>query len=353
MLYPLVRPLLFQMDPETAHSFTMRMLDIAHQLRLDGLYRRKAARSPVQAMGLTFPNPVGLAAGLDKDGTHIDALAALGFGFIEIGTVTPKPQDGNPKPRMFRLPQHRAIINRMGFNNHGVDFLLDNVRNCHFQGVIGINIGKNATTPIERAVDDYLICLDKVYGCASYVAVNISSPNTKNLRQLQGEGELNALLSALKERQKLLADQHSRYVPLAVKIAPDLDDEEIAAIARLLIRHEIDGVIATNTTLARDALGQHPMAQEAGGLSGAPLTRPSTDFIRKLAENLDGALPIIGVGGILNGQDAIDKIEAGATLVQVFSGMVFTGPDLIGDCINTLAAHARATANAPPESKTD
>ena len=344
MLYPLVRPLLFQLDPETAHGFTMTMLDYAHRLRLDGLYRRKTARAPVQAMGLTFPNPVGLAAGLDKDGTHIDALAALGFGFIEIGTVTPKPQDGNPKPRMFRLPQHSAIINRMGFNNHGVDFLLDNVRNCHFQGVVGINIGKNATTPIERAVDDYLICLDKVYSCASYVAINISSPNTKNLRQLQGEQELDTLLSALKQRQSLLADQHSRYVPIAVKIAPDLDDEAIAGIAQQLIKHQIDGVIATNTTLSRDALGQHPLAQETGGLSGAPLTSASTAFIRKLAGQLDGALPIIGVGGILSGQDAVDKIEAGATLVQVFSGMVFTGPDLIADCINALAAHGK-TAN--------
>lgn len=344
MLYPLVRPLLFQLDPETAHGFTMTMLDLAHRLRLDGLYRRKTARAPVQAMGLTFPNPVGLAAGLDKDGTHIDALAALGFGFIEIGTVTPKPQDGNPKPRMFRLPQHSAIINRMGFNNRGVDFLLDNVRNCHFQGVIGINIGKNATTPIERAVDDYLICLDKVYSCASYVAVNISSPNTKNLRQLQGEQELDALLAALKQRQSLLADQHSRYVPIAVKIAPDLDDEAIANIAQQLIKHQIDGVIATNTTLSREALGQHPLAQETGGLSGAPLTSPSTAFIRKLAGHLDGALPIIGVGGIINSQDAVDKIEAGATLVQVFSGMVFTGPDLITDCVNALAAHGN-TAN--------
>jgi dihydroorotate dehydrogenase len=246
-------------------------------------------------MGLTFPNAVGLAAGLDKNGDHIDALAALGFGFLEIGTITPRPQDGNPKPRLFRVPEHQGIINRMGFNNRGVDVLLNNVRNCHFNGVLGINIGKNAVTPIENAVDDYLICLDKVYAYASYITVNISSPNTKNLRQLQQGDELSRLLSALKTRQQQLADQHGRYVPLAVKIAPDLDDEQIADIARLLTVNKIDGVIATNTTLSRVEIAGHPLQDETGGLSGAPVRERSTQLIRKLARELDGSLPIIGV----------------------------------------------------------
>ncbi|OWY39565.1 dihydroorotate dehydrogenase (quinone) [Xenophilus sp. AP218F] len=344
MLYPLMRPLLFKMDAETAHEQTLKLLDIGHKLRLSQLGFRPAVRHPVQAMGLTFPNAVGLAAGLDKNGAHIDALAPMGFGFIEIGTITPRPQDGNPKPRMFRLPEHEGIINRMGFNNLGVDVLLENVRNCKFKGILGINIGKNAVTPIENAVDDYLICLDKVYPCASYVAVNISSPNTKNLRQLQQGDELEKLLAALKARQQALADQHGRYVPLAVKIAPDLDDEQVAAIAQLLTRHGIDGVIATNTTLSRSEVAGHPRAEEAGGLSGAPVRERSTRLIRKLAKELDGSLPIIGVGGILSGADAVEKLEAGAALVQIYSGMVYRGPELVADCSQAIARHLQTKA---------
>jgi dihydroorotate dehydrogenase len=339
MLYPLLRPLLFRFDAETAHEHTLKLLDKAHQLRLLSLAAPAATRAPVKAMGLTFPNAVGLAAGLDKNGDHIDALAALGFGFLEIGTITPRPQDGNPKPRLFRVPEYQGIINRMGFNNRGVDVLLDNVRNCHFNGVLGINIGKNAVTPIENAVDDYLICLDKVYAYASYITVNISSPNTKNLRQLQQGDELSRLLSALKKRQQQLADQHGRYVPLAVKIAPDLDDEQIADIARLLTVNKIDGVIATNTTLSRVEIAGHPLQDETGGLSGAPVRERSTVLIRKLARELDGSLPIIGVGGIFSGEDAVEKLQAGATLVQLYSGLIYQGPPLISQCSQAIAQY--------------
>ncbi|POZ60899.1 quinone-dependent dihydroorotate dehydrogenase [Chromobacterium alticapitis] len=342
MLYPLLRPLLFKFDAETAHEHTLKMLDRAHRLHLTPLAAGPAARRPVEAMGIVFPNPVGLAAGLDKNGEHIDALAALGFGFIEIGTITPRPQDGNPKPRLFRLPEHEAIINRMGFNNHGVAALLENVRRCKFKGVLGINIGKNAITPIENAVDDYLACLDQVYTAASYVTVNISSPNTKNLRQLQQGDELGKLLASLKRRQQELADRHGRYVPLAVKIAPDLDDEQIAEIARLLTANGIDGVIATNTTLSRAEIAGHPLESEAGGLSGAPVRSRSTAVIRKLARELDGALPIIGVGGILSGNDAVEKLDAGAALVQIYSGLIYRGPELVGECGRAAAQYLQA-----------
>ncbi|OHX14584.1 dihydroorotate dehydrogenase (quinone) [Chromobacterium sphagni] len=342
MLYPLLRPLLFKFDAETAHEQTLKLLDRAHRLHLGSLAGGPAVRQPVKAMGLTLPNAVGLAAGLDKNGGHIDALADLGFGFIEIGTITPRPQDGNPKPRLFRLPEHEAIINRMGFNNHGVAALLDNVRRCKFKGMLGINIGKNAITPIESAVNDYLSCLDQVYAHASYVAVNISSPNTKNLRQLQQGDELGKLLAALKQRQQQLADSHGRYVPLAVKIAPDLDDEQIAEIARLLRQHALDGVIATNTTLSRHEIAGHPLENEAGGLSGAPVRNRSTALIRKLAKELDGALPIIGVGGILSGNDAVEKLEAGASLVQLYSGLIYRGPELVGECAKAAAQYLQA-----------
>lgn len=283
-------------------------------------------------MGLTFPNPIGLAAGLDKNGTCINGLAALGFGFIEIGTVTPRPQPGNPKPRLFRLPEAQAIINRMGFNNNGVDALIDNVKQAKFKGILGINIGKNADTPIEKAADDYLICLRKVYTHASYVTVNISSPNTKNLRQLQGGDELDALLSQLKAEQGRLAKLHEKYVPIALKIAPDLDSGQIKQIAELLIRHRIDGVIATNTTLSREGVESLPHSNEAGGLSGKPVREKSTLVIRQLAAELKGALPIIGVGGILKGEDALDKMQAGASLVQFYSGMIYRGWDLVAEC---------------------
>jgi len=279
---------------------------------------------------------VGLAAGLDKDGAHLRGLAALGFGFVEIGTVTPRPQPGNPQPRLFRLPPANAIINRMGFNNLGVDNLVRNVEASGYTGVLGINIGKNKDTPNENAADDYLACLDKVYAHAHYVAVNISSPNTQNLRELQKDEALDALLGALKRRQRELADRHGRYVPLALKIAPDLDDAQIATIADALLRHEIDAVIATNTTLARDAVKGMPHGDEAGGLSGAPVREASTRVVRALTGHLKDALPIIGVGGILSGADAVEKHAAGASLVQVYTGLIYRGPALVRECVAAL-----------------
>jgi dihydroorotate dehydrogenase len=334
-MYPLLRPLLFNLDPETAHHATLDALKTAHNLGL--LCAKHPAANPRTVMGLTFPNPVGLAAGLDKNGAYIDALAALGFGFIEVGTVTPLPQPGNPKPRMFRLPEAQAIINRLGFNNFGVNALVENVKRAKYRGILGINIGKNFDTPIEKAANDYLICLRKVYTHASYVTINISSPNTTNLRQLQGGDELDSLLEQLKAEQENLENLHGKYVPLAVKIAPDLDREQIQQIAARLIHHRIDGVIATNTTLSREGVENLPHGNEAGGLSGAPVREKSTAVIRELAAALNGALPIIGVGGILSGADAVEKIQAGAALVQIYSGMIYRGPDLVGEAITALA----------------
>ena len=336
MLYPLIRSALFSLDPEDAHGLTLSSLDAAHALGLLKLLPR-AQGKPVRVMGIDFPNAVGLAAGLDKDGAHIKALAALGFGFIEIGTVTPRPQPGNPKPRLFRLPAADAIINRMGFNNLGVDNLVKHVEASGFQGVLGINIGKNKDTPNEHAVDDYLACLDTVYAHASYVTVNISSPNTQNLRELQRDEALDALLSAIKLRQSELAQQHGKYVPVALKIAPDLDDAQIAAIAALLMMHRIDAVIATNTTLARDAVAGLPHADETGGLSGAPVRAASTRVVTALANHLKNEVPIIGVGGILSGDDAQEKIAAGASLVQLYSGLIYRGPGLVRECVQRLA----------------
>jgi len=330
-MFTLLRPALFQIDPEAAHDLTLCSLNNAYSFGLSGIVANRIPDDPRTVMGLTFRNPVGLAAGLDKNGDCIDGLAALGFGFIEIGTITPLPQPGNPKPRLFRLPQANAIINRLGFNNKGVDALIANVRRADYRGILGINIGKNAVTPIERAVDDYLICLRKVYAHASYITVNISSPNTKNLRQLQDEDALNDLLTQIKTEQQKLADTHGKYVPIALKIAPDLDNGQIAQIARLLVQHRIDGVIATNTTLSREGVENLPHGTEAGGLSGAPVRGRSTAVIRQLASELKGALPIIGVGGILSGADAAEKIKAGASLVQIYSGMVFRGPALISE----------------------
>lgn len=295
------------------------------------LIASRPADDPRDVMGLTFSNPVGLAAGLDKNGDCIDGLAALGFGFIEIGTITPLPQSGNPKPRLFRLPEANAIINRMGFNNDGVDKLIANVKRAKYQGILGINIGKNAVTPIENAADDYLTCLRKVYPYASYITVNISSPNTKNLRQLQDEEALTRLLSALKGEQQKLADAHGKYVPIALKIAPDMESDQLKQIAALLMQHQIDAVIATNTTLSRVGVEGMPHGEEAGGLSGAPVREKSTEVIRQLSAELQGALPIIGAGGILNGADAAEKINAGASLVQFYSGMIYRGPALIGE----------------------
>lgn len=342
-LYNLARPVLFSLEPETAHHLTLPLLRRAHEMGLTGMFTKPAA-DPRTVMGITFPNPVGLAAGLDKDGAYIDALASIGFGSIEIGTVTPRAQPGNPRPRMFRLPRARAIINRMGFNNGGVDAFVANVESSRFyqerQGVLGLNIGKNADTPIDKAADDYLHCLRKVYPYASYVTVNISSPNTKNLRQLQGASELDALLSQLKEEQARLADQHDRYVPLALKIAPDIDGDQIRDIAGALLRHKIDGVIATNTTLNRRDVEGLRHAGQAGGLSGAPVFDLSNIVIRALKKEVGDAVPIIGVGGIMRGRDARAKIDAGASLVQVYSGLVYAGPALVRECADALRAGA-------------
>ncbi len=333
--YNLLRPALFSLDPETAHDATLTTLNTAYCLGLSRLIPQPAP-DPRTVMGITFPNPVGLAAGLDKNGECINGLAALGFGFIEIGTVTPRAQPGNPRPRLFRIPEAQAIINRMGFNNHGADALVENVRRAQFSGVLGINIGKNADTPIEKAADDYLTCLRKVYAHASYVAINISSPNTKNLRQLQGGDELDGLLGQLKAEQEKLAQQHGKYVPLAVKIAPDLDNEQIKQIAALLIKHHIDGVIATNTTLARDGVESLPHGNETGGLSGAPVCEKSSAVIRQLAAELQGALPIIGAGGILSGKDAREKMQAGAALVQIYSGLIYRGQALVKEAADAV-----------------
>ncbi|NUA25485.1 quinone-dependent dihydroorotate dehydrogenase [Cupriavidus basilensis] len=340
-LYPLFRPALFSMDAEDAHHFTLNNLLRAKRMGLAGCIGNTIADDPRTAMGVRFPNPVGLAAGLDKDGAYIDGLAAFGFGFIEVGTVTPRPQAGNPRPRMFRLPQAEALINRMGFNNGGVDAFIANVNASRWKaegGVLGLNIGKNADTPIERAVDDYLHCLERVYPHASYVTVNISSPNTKNLRQLQGASELDHLLSTLKDAQQRLADKYKRYVPLALKIAPDLDADQIGNIGDALVRHRIDGVIATNTTIARDAVKGLPHGEEAGGLSGRPVFESSTRVVKSLRAVVGDAVPIVGVGGIFSGADAQAKIAAGAQLVQVYSGLIYRGPVLVKECAAALRA---------------
>lgn len=335
LLYALARPLLFSLNPESAHNLTLPALKRAAKLGLTRLIAKPEA-DPRTVMGIRFPNPVGLAAGLDKDGAYIDGLAALGFGSIEVGTVTPRAQPGNPQPRIFRLPQAQAVINRMGFNNGGVDAFVSNVQASKFyqnkEGVLGLNIGKNADTPIERAADDYLHCLEKVYPYASYVTVNISSPNTKNLRQLQGGSELDSLLSQLKDTQQRLADRHKRYVPIALKIAPDIDSEQVKTIAAALLQHRMDAVIATNTTITRDAVKGLRHAEETGGLSGAPVFELSNKVIRALKAELGDALPIIGVGGILSGADAQAKIIAGASLVQLYTGLIYRGPALIKEC---------------------
>ena len=328
MSYSTLQSLLFRFEPETAHRLSMLGLDLGELSGLSELLF-KPVSAPLEVMGLQFPNAVGLAAGLDKNAEHIDGLAALGFGFVEVGTVTPRPQPGNPQPRLFRLPEHQAIINRMGFNNKGVDYLIRQVDNSRYQGVLGINIGKNFDTPVERADDDYLLCMRKVYSRASYIAVNVSSPNTPGLRSLQFGESLDTLLKALKQEQAKLADYYGRYVPVAVKIAPDMTTEEIELVAKSLMWHNIDGVIATNTTLERDAVAGAQYADEAGGLSGAPVRQRSSEVIRELARVLDGALPIIGVGGVCDGAGAREKIEAGASLVQIYSGFIYQGPRLI------------------------
>ena len=331
-LYPLFRPLLFAADPELAHDVALGGLDAAARVGLAQLAASRLPQAPVEAMGLRFPNRVGLAAGLDKNAAHLKGLATLGFGFIEAGTVTPRAQPGNPRPRMFRVVEAQALINRLGFNNGGVDAFVANVARSGYRGILGINIGKNFDTPNERAADDYVACLRAVHAHASYVTINVSSPNTKGLRDLQAEAALSALLARIVAERDDLAQKHGRCVPLAVKIAPDLDDAAVNAVARLLVAHRLDGVIATNTTIARDGVAGLPHADEAGGLSGAPLRERSTAVLRTLAKALDGALPIIGVGGILAAGDAQQKIDAGATLVQLYTGLIYRGPNLVGEC---------------------
>lgn len=335
-IYSLASPLLFQFDAEAVHDFTLKSLRAAERMGALKLYPSSPVCQPRQVMGITFPNPVGLAAGLDKNAAVIDGMAALGFGFIEVGTVTPRPQPGNPKPRLFRVEEAQGVVNRFGFNNLGVDNLIANVKAAKYKGVLGINIGKNFDTPNERAVDDYLICMRKVYPYASYITVNISSPNTKNLRALQEKEALSSLLAMLKQEQLKLADVHGRYVPIALKIAPDLELDQVNEIADLLIAHKIDAVIATNTTLSREAVQGMKNADEAGGLSGAPVREKSTIVIQQLSQRLQGALPIIGVGGILSGADAVEKIAAGASLVQVYSGLIYKGPKLVHDICSAL-----------------
>ena len=337
MLYDLARTLMFRLDAETSHELALSSMNLAASLGLPRLMGAGQQSLPTRVMGIKFPNPVGLAAGLDKNGTAVDGLAAMGFGFVEVGTVTPRPQPGNPKPRLFRIPEHSAIVNRMGFNNDGVDQLLKNLSRSRYNGVLGINIGKNKDTPNDKAHEDYLLCMRKVYPHASYITVNVSSPNTPGLRTLQFGDSLNSLLDALKTEQARQARLHGRYVPIAVKIAPDMDEEELAMVASAFKTYEIDGVIATNTTLSREGVEDSPVADEAGGLSGAPVRNRSTTVIRKLSEYLEGALPIIGVGGITEGFDAAEKIEAGASLVQIYTGFIYRGPELVKDSVNAIA----------------
>ncbi|MEW5788512.1 MAG: quinone-dependent dihydroorotate dehydrogenase [Pseudomonadota bacterium] len=334
--YDLVRPLLFRLDPETAHNLTLAGLRFLEKLDLVEPFMPNVPPLPRRVMGLDFPNPVGLAAGLDKNGEAIDALARFGFGFIEVGAVTPRPQPGNPRPRMFRLPQAKAIINRMGFNNLGVHHLLANLERTAYKGILGVNLGKNFDTPIEKAADDYLILLDKLYGRVSFVTVNISSPNTKNLRALQSTEELDLLLRAIKARQADLAQRHGSYMPVAVKIAPDLDDAQIDAMAALFRRHRVDAVMATNTTLSREGVEYLRHGKEAGGLSGRPLREKSTRVLAAFHRALGGEVPLIGSGGIMSGDDAREKRNAGADLIQIYTGLIYRGPELVRDCVEAL-----------------
>ncbi len=336
MFYPAIRKVLFQFDAETIHELTIKSLKSTGKSPLNIFYKQQVQDKPLTVMGIKFPNPIGLAAGLDKNGECINAFDAMGFGFVEVGTVTPRPQPGNDKPRIFRLPEANAVINRMGFNNKGVDYLVSQVQAANFKGVLGINIGKNKDTPEENAKDDYLHCMRKVYDLATYITVNISSPNTPGLRSLQYGDALNELLSALKAEQSILAEKYGKYIPLTVKIAPDLTTDEVKSIAKSLLDNKIDGVIATNTTLSREGVEGLEFGTEQGGLSGQPVKDKSTQVIKILSEALDNKLPIIGVGGIASSDDANEKLEAGATLVQVYTGFIYQGPPLIKDIVNGL-----------------
>ncbi len=350
-MYGLARPFLFGLDPERAHALGLSALEAAYRSGLNPLLASRPQPLPTKAFGLEFPNPVGLAAGLDKNGAHVDALLALGFGSVEVGTVTPRPQPGNPRPRMFRLPQHQAIINRLGFNNEGVDALVRNVGRANRKhGLLGINIGKNKDTPNESAVQDYLFCLERVYPLADYITINISSPNTAGLRELQEERALQQLIGTLREAQEALGAKHGKRVPMLVKMSPDLSDDDIEAAARVLTDLEVDGVIATNTTVSRISVQEHKYAHESGGLSGAPLMDKSTAVLRKLRTRLPEAIPLVGVGGISNGADAVKKMAAGACLVQLYTGLVYHGPTLVADCVEAVRRRkfGPSRGNMPP-----
>jgi len=343
-MYGLAKPFLFALDAETAHDVGLKAIEAAYRTGLNPLLATRPKPLPTKAFGLEFPNPVGLAAGLDKNGAHVDALAALGFGFVEVGTTTPRPQPGNPRPRMFRLPEHEAVINRLGFNNLGVDALVRNVEKARRKGILGINIGKNKDTPNERAVDDYVYCLERVYPLCDYVTVNISSPNTVGLRDLQEQETLRRFIGDLREVQEDLAAMHGHRTPMLIKLAPDLTEPELDATAQVLNLARVDGVIMGNTTLDRHAVKDDPLAQEAGGLSGEPLYGRSTAALRRLRTRLDTAIPLIGVGGILSGADAAGKVAAGATLVQFYTGMVYRGPELIGECVTAIKRRREGVA---------
>ncbi|NNU42861.1 quinone-dependent dihydroorotate dehydrogenase [Ramlibacter montanisoli] len=348
--YGLARPFLFGLDPETAHELTLGSLARVQGTPLQWAYRNAFVPDPIALAGLQFPNRVGLAAGLDKNARCIDGLGGMGFGFVEVGTVTPKPQPGNPRPRMFRLPEANALINRLGFNNDGLDAFIANVQRSRFrrQGrLLGLNIGKNAATPIEQATSDYLACLEGVYPHADYVTVNISSPNTKNLRELQGDAALDALLSAIAARRGELAARHGRRVPLFVKIAPDLDQAQVEVIAATLRRHGMDGVVATNTTIARDRVKGLAHAEEVGGLSGGPLLEASNRVIAQLRTALGAGFPIIGVGGVMSGADALSKLQAGADVVQIYTGLIYKGPGLVDEVARALRSESAFRGRAP------
>ncbi|MDQ3289598.1 MAG: quinone-dependent dihydroorotate dehydrogenase [Pseudomonadota bacterium] len=347
-MYSLARPLLFRLDPERAHGLSLQALERAYRLGLSPMIARPVAPLPTKAMGLMFPNPVGLAAGYDKNGAHVDALLSLGFGFVEVGTVTPRPQVGNPRPRMFRLPEHQAVINRQGFNNEGVDALVRNLERANRKGgLLGINIGKNKDTPNESAESDYLFCLERVYPLADYITINISSPNTAGLRELQEEQSLRRVIGTLREAQERLGAQHGKRVPMLVKIAPDLSEHDIEAAARVLGELMVDGVIATNTlatnsTVVRAGIEGTPLASEVGGLSGRPLMGQSTTVLRMMRTRLPDSIPLIGVGGILSGVDAATKTAAGASLVQCYSGLVYRGPELVRECVDAIRRRKEA-----------
>ncbi|MDZ4288965.1 MAG: quinone-dependent dihydroorotate dehydrogenase [Prosthecobacter sp.] len=335
-LYPVLKPWLFRMEPERAHEWTTRMMRIAHSLGLLTAGQSAGRQSPISCLGLQFPNVLGLAAGMDKSASAVEAWAAVGFGSVEVGTLTPRPQPGNPKPRLFRLPEHEALINRMGFNNPGIHAAVKRLERRRTKAIVGVNIGKNFDTPNEAAVNDYLYCLKAAYPVADYIAVNISSPNTKGLRDLQAEESIRQLLAALKTEQENLLKQQGRRVPMLVKIAPDLEAPQIEALARVFNELRVDGVIATNTTISRDAVQGHPLAGETGGLSGAPVRDRSTRVLQAFRSLLHPETPIIGVGGIMSGADAVAKMQAGASLVQVYSGLVYRGPGLVNEVLGAV-----------------